>query len=69
MQTSEQKTLRSIIAGGGSPYRQAVLDRLQLEKPTAQSAVRRLLDSADVETDGRRYRIVDPLFEDWIRGV
>lgn len=69
IQTSEQRTLRSIIAGDGSPYRQAVLERLGLEKPTAQSALRRLLDAADVETDGKRYRIVDPLFEDWIRGV
>jgi hypothetical protein len=70
MQTSEQKTLRSIIASGGSPYRQAVLERLELEKPTAQTALRRLLDSADVEVDeARKYSVVDPLFEDWIRGV
>jgi hypothetical protein len=69
IQASEQKTLRSIVAGGGSPYRQAILDRLQLEKPTAQSAVRRLLDSADVEADGKRYRVVDPLFAEWIRRI
>jgi hypothetical protein len=69
IQASEQKTLRSIVAGGGSPYRHAILDRLQLEKPTAQSAVRRLLDSADVEADGKRYRVVDPLFAEWIRRI
>jgi uncharacterized protein len=66
--TSEQKTLRSIIAGGGSALRQGILDRLQLEKPTAQHAVRRLLDSAEIEVESRgRYRVVDPLHAEWIR--
>ncbi len=68
--STEQKALRSIIAGGGSAYRQAVLRRLELEKPTAQHAVRRLLDVADVEPDGPgRYRVVDPLYAEWIARV
>jgi hypothetical protein len=28
-----------------------------------------LLDSADVEADGKRYRVVDPLFAEWIRRI
>ena len=64
---TEQKTLRSIIAGGGSAFRQTVLNRLELEKSTAQHALKRLLDTADVEADGpRRYRVVDPLYAEWI---
>jgi hypothetical protein len=65
--TVEQKTLRSIVAGNGSAYRQAVLKRLDLEKSTASGAVRRLLDAAEIEPAGpRRYRVIDPLFSEWI---
>jgi hypothetical protein len=63
---SEQKTLRALIAGDGSPYRETVLQRLDLSKATAQGALKRLLASADVERDGERYVIVDPLFAEWI---
>jgi hypothetical protein len=65
--SADQKALRSIVAGGGSAYRDAVLRRLDLDKSTARSAVRRLLDSADVEAAGPgRYRVVDPLYAEWI---
>jgi hypothetical protein len=63
---TEQKTLRAIVAGDGSPYRTAVLERLQLSKPTAQNALRRLAGAAEVESDGQRQVIVDPLFAEWI---
>lgn len=64
---AEQKVLRSIVAGHGSAFREAVLARLQLEKSTARSAAQRLLDSADVEAAGAgKYRVVDPLYAEWI---
>jgi hypothetical protein len=63
---TEQKTMRALHAGDGSPYRAAVLERLQLSKPTAQNALRRLAASAEVESDGQRQVIVDPLFAEWI---
>ena len=62
-----QKTLRSIVAGDGSAYRSSILSRLELEKSAAAAAVQRLLDGADIEeADGRKYRIVDPLYAEWI---
>jgi hypothetical protein len=63
---TEQKTLRAIVAGDGSPYRTAVLERLQLSKPTAQNALRRLAAAAEVESNDQRQVIVDPLFAEWI---
>jgi hypothetical protein len=70
MQPNDQKALRSIIGGGGSALRQAVLNRLELDKSTAQSAVKRLTGSADIEPDGpRRHRVVDPLFAEWIARI
>ncbi len=63
---AEQKTLRAVIAGGGSPYREHVLQRLDLSKPTAQTALKRLHETAEVEQEGRRQRLVDPLFAEWI---
>lgn len=66
LSTTEQRTLRAVIAGDGSPYRQRVLQRLELDKSAAQRAVRRLHESADLEQDGRRQRVVDPLFAEWI---
>jgi hypothetical protein len=64
--TTEQRALRAVIAGDGSPYRQRVLERLGLDKSGAQKAVRRLNASADLEQEGRRQRVVDPLFAEWI---
>ena len=66
----EQKTLRSIVAGEGSAYRTRVLSRLELEKSSASAAVERLLESADVEEAGAgKYRVVDPLYAEWIRSL
>ena len=39
---AEQKTLRAVISGDGSPYRERVLQLLDLSKATAQSALKRL---------------------------
>jgi uncharacterized protein len=65
-----QKTLRSIVAGEGSAYRTGILRRLELEKSTASTAVERLLESADIEATGAgKYRVVDPLYAEWIARV
>ena len=53
-------------AGGGSPYRTALLERLDLQKASAQQALRNLSARGEVERDERRYRLVDPLFAVWI---
>jgi hypothetical protein len=66
---AEQKTLRALIAGDGSPYRERVLQRLDLSKATAQGALKRLQATADVERDGTRQALVDPLFAEWIERV
>jgi hypothetical protein len=67
--TSEQKTMRAILAGQGSPYRAAVLERLALTKTMAQKALQRLSARAEIEADGRRQAIVDPLFAEWIEAL
>jgi hypothetical protein len=64
--TSEQKTLRAVIEGQGSPFRTRVLERLALERSTAHKAIQRLAGTAAIEPDGRQYRIVDPLFAEWL---
>lgn len=64
--TSEQKTLRAIVAGAGSPYRGGVLDRLELTKDRVRRALPRLLAGAEIESDGGGYRIVDPLLAEWV---
>jgi uncharacterized protein len=69
LDTSEQKTLRAIIAGDGSPYRAAVLERLALSKASAQKALQRLSSRAEIEAEGRRQAIVDPLFAEWIAAL
>jgi uncharacterized protein len=69
LDTAEQKTVRAIIAGDGSPYRSAVLDRLALTKPSAQKALQRLKARAEIEADGRKQAIVDPLFAEWVAGL
>ena len=52
LDTSEQKTMRAILAGEGSPYRAAVLERLGLTKTMAQKALQRLGARAEVEVGG-----------------
>jgi hypothetical protein len=64
--TTEQRALRAVIAGDGSPYRRRVLERLGLDKSGAQKAIRRLNASADLEQEGGRQHVVDPLFAEWI---
>jgi uncharacterized protein len=64
--TSEQKTMRAIVTGGGSPYRGEVLDRLELTKDRVRRALPRLLATAEIEKDGDGYRVVDPLLAEWI---
>ena len=63
---SEQRALRAVVAGGGSPFQQRVLDRLDLPKSTGRAALRALLARAEVEQRGDGYRLVDPLFDEWI---
>ena len=66
LDTSEQKALRAVIAGDGSPLRTNVLHQLEVEKTTVYNALRRLGQSADIDRDGGRWQIVDPLFQLWI---
>ncbi len=66
---NDQKTMRSIVAGAGSPYRAGLLNRLELSKSTAQSVVARFVQTAEIEPEGHRYRVVDPLFAEWIERV
>ena len=58
--------MRAILGGGGSPLSGRVLTPLQLDKATAHKALRRLSATADVETSDGAYRLVDPLFAEWI---
>jgi uncharacterized protein len=67
LDTSEQKTLRSVLEGDGSPYRGDVLKRLALTKDMVRKALPRLSGSALTERNGDRHEIVDPLFAEWIR--
>jgi hypothetical protein len=64
--TSEQKALRAVVEGGGSPFRTRVLERLDLERSTAHKAIQRLSATAAIEADGRKHQIVDPLFAEWL---
>lgn len=67
---NDQKALRSIVAGGGSAYRTRVIERLDLDKGSARDAVERLLATADIErADARKYRVVDPLYAEWIARI
>jgi uncharacterized protein len=66
LSVTEQKALRAVVAGGGSPYRERVLGRLDLNKSSAQQALKNLTARAEVETSRRRYAPVDPLFALWL---
>ena len=67
LDTSEQKTLRSVLEGNGSPYRRDVLARLALTKDMVRKALPRLAASALIERNGDRHELVDPLLAEWIR--
>ncbi len=67
--TSEQKTMRALIAADGSPYRAAGLRRFELTKDMVRRALPRLLDTGEIERSGGQHTIVDPLFADWIAAL
>ncbi|MBD0289853.1 MAG: ATP-binding protein [Thermoleophilia bacterium] len=62
---TEQKTLRALVSGDGSPYRERELERLGLAKSSAQQALRKLVSRGEVERADGRYAVVDPLFGRW----
>ena len=64
--TTEQKTLRALVAADGSPYRAAVLQRLDLTADAVKWALPRLEATAEIEKADRKRLIVDPLFAEWI---
>jgi hypothetical protein len=66
LDTSQQKTMRAVLAGEGSPYREPVLRRLQLTKDMVRKALPRLSATAEIERVDGKHVIVDPLFAAWI---
>ena len=67
--TSQQKTMRAVILGDGSPYRAPVLRRLELTKDMVRKALPRLTARAEIETVDGRHVVVDPLFAEWIERI
>ena len=67
--TSEQKTMRAVIAGEGSPYKGDVLKRLELSKDMVRKALPRLSATAEIESVDGKQAVVDPLFAQWIELV
>ena len=55
-----------MIAGGGSPFQQRVLEQLDLRKSTARAALAGLVADATVEQRDEPLPFVDPLFAEWI---
>ena len=66
LDSSSQKTLRSVLEGDGSPYRGDILRRLALSKDMVRKALPRLAAAALIERHGDHHEIVDPLFAAWI---
>jgi len=60
--TTEQKTMRTVVAGDGSPYRSA-LKRLDLTADGVKWALPRLEATAEIEKEGAggKRRVVDAL--------
>jgi hypothetical protein len=69
LSTNEQKALRAVIAGRGSPFQRSVLEELDLKKSTARAALQSVVASADVEVRDDAYGVVDPLFAEWIASL
>ena len=69
LDSAEQKTIRSVVDGGGSPYRTDVLNRLGISKGSIQKAVPRLLARAELEERVSGYAVVDPLFARWVAAI
>lgn len=67
--TSEQKTMRALIAGDGSPYKADVRRRLELTKDMVRKALPRLSSRAEIETVAGKHVVVDPLFAEWIERI
>jgi len=67
--SSQQKTLRAVIAGGGSPYKADVRQRLDLTKDMVRKALPRLTARAEIETNDGKHAVVDPLFAEWIERI
>jgi hypothetical protein len=67
--SSQQKTLRAVIAGGGSPYKADVRQRLDLTKDMVRKALPRLTARAEIETIDGKHGVVDPLFAEWIERI
>jgi hypothetical protein len=67
LDVSQQKTLRALLLGDGSPYRTGPLRRLELTKDVVRRALPRLAATAEIEErDGGGYSLVDPLFAEWV---
>jgi hypothetical protein len=67
--TSQQKTMRAVIAGEGSPYKADVRRRLDLTKDMVRKALPRLSATAEIETVDGKHAVVDPLFAEWIERI
>lgn len=67
--TSEQKTMRAVIAGAGSPYKADVLRRLELTKDVVRKALPRLTATAEIEAQDGKHVVVDPLFARWVERI
>jgi uncharacterized protein len=67
--TSEQKTMRALIAGEGSPYKADVLRRLEVTKDMVRKALPRLRATAEIELIEGKHVVVDPLFAEWIERI
>ena len=64
--TRRAEDAQSARSRSGSPYRTAVLGRLDLPKASAQQALKKLRARSDVETADGGYAIVDPLLALWV---
>ena len=64
--TSQQKTMRAVIAGEGSPYKADVRRRLELTKDMVRKALPRLSATAEIESVDGKHVVVDPLFAEWV---
>lgn len=69
LENSDQKTLRAIVAGDGSPYRGDVRRRLELTKDMVRRALPRLTATAEIEAVEGKHVVVDPLFAEWIERI
>jgi hypothetical protein len=69
LSTNEQKALRAVVAGQGSPFQRRVLEQLDMPKSTARAALTSLRANATVEQRGEDYVLVDPLFGEWIASL